>query len=160
MGTSLRTGALAIAALCIAATAFAQNAPTLFVPEFESEPSPAQLVRHYPPAALRQNVSGIAVLCCVPRADRSLECAVNSEWPAGQGFGQASVRASSVYRLTPASDADLRARREAIVRLSLMWAGPVVSPDTVANLQRIDRDTMFACHEAVERRNANPAPVL
>ncbi len=113
-----------VIAACAASAALAQdNAPHVFVPTWEAEPRPAEIISHYPRGALARNVSGIAVLCCTPRDDRSMDCAVSSEWPNGEGFGDASVRASQDYRLTTESQGDLVARPGTQVRLSMMWAG-------------------------------------
>lgn len=125
--------------------AFAQEAPMVFHPSWETEPSPAQIVRHYPREALAQNISGIGVLCCTARADRSIECAVSSEWPEGRGFGAASARASAGYRLSEQSFADLHGRSDRPIRLSMMWAGPVLTPEMQQRLVQIDRDTAYAC---------------
>ena len=141
----MRIAAAAFIAACIASAALAQEAPFMFVPEFDAQPSSTELVRHYPPQALRENVSGIAVLCCTPRPDRSVSCEVNSEYPEGRGFGAASVAASSSYRLTRQSHADLEARPGVLVRISMLWAGTVVLPRTVDELRRIDGETMEAC---------------
>lgn len=140
----MRIAAATIAA-CLASAALAQEAPLIFAPEFEAQPSPAELVRQYPPQALRDNTSGIAILCCAPLPDRSLSCEVSSEYPEGRGFGAASVAASSGYRLTQQSHADLEARSGTLVRISMLWAGAVILPSTVDNLRRIDGETMEAC---------------
>lgn len=154
----MRSSAIALVAFCLAGAALAQSPPTLFTPDFEAEPSPQQLVRHYPQRALRQNISGIAVLCCTPRPDRSLDCVAHSEWPAGQGFGAASVSAAQGYRLPPDSYADTQARRGISVRVSLMWAGSVASADTIATLQQMDRDSMYACHQADTQASPGQSP--
>lgn len=142
----MRTLVFSIFGLCLAGAALAQHdAPIAFIPRFDAEPSAAELVRRYPPRALQQKVSGIAVLCCTPNEDRSVACAVSSEWPEGNGFGAASVQASQSYRLAADSHADLAARPGTQVRISMLWAGPVISPETVQSLQRRDMETMHAC---------------
>jgi hypothetical protein len=141
----VRLAASAIIAVCLAGAALAQEPPFVFVPEFDAQPSPTELVRHYPPQALRDNVSGIVILCCTPRPDRSVSCEVSSEFPEGRGFGAASVAASSGYRLTPLSYGDLEARPGTRVCISMLWAGTVILPRTVDELRRIDGETMEAC---------------
>lgn len=133
--------------VCTTGIALAQDAsgPMAFVPTWDAQPSPADIIRGYPPHALQQNVSGIAVMCCTPNDDRSVACAVSSEFPAGQGFGDASVRASHSYRLTQASYADLVSRPGTAVRLSMIWTGAVILPATLDDLRRRDADTMEAC---------------
>lgn len=117
----------------------------MFVPEWEAQPTPADIIRRYPPHALQQNLSGIAVLCCTANPDRSVACAVNSEYPTGQGFGGASVQASQSYRLTQQSHDDLVARPGAQVRLSMIWTGAVILPATLDDLRRRDAESMEAC---------------
>jgi len=147
-----RLTALILAAACIAGAAFAQQggAPMVFVPEFAAQPSQADYISNYPPRALRENVSGIAVLCCDPREDRGLDCAVSSEWPEARGFGEASLRATQAYRLTPPSHADLVARPGVKVRLSVRWVGPVPDEAAIATLRRLDGETAFACLPPLE----------
>jgi hypothetical protein len=133
-------------AACIAGAALAQdNSPMVFVPTWEVEPRPADIISHYPRGALARNVSGIGVLCCTAREDRSLDCAISSEWPSGEGFGPASAEASRGYRLTAESHGDLVARPGTQVRLSMMWAGSIFSDDMRAELSRRGGDTAFAC---------------
>lgn len=143
----MRAALLTLCALLFASAALAQRQepPLAFTPRFSAEPAQADFIRNYPPEALAQNVSGIAVLCCQPRPDRSMTCASRLEWPADQGFGEASVRASSAYRLSEDSYADLAARPGVLVRISMLWAGPVVSDTTIAELRRIDAESMQAC---------------
>ena len=140
-----RIMAALVTAGCIAGAALAQEAPLVFRPTWEAEPQQADYVSLYPREALAQNISGIAVLCCWARLDRSLNCQVNSEWPSGRGFGAASVRASERYRLTQASYNDLHARADTPVRISMMWAGPVLTDDIRMRLATIDHETAYAC---------------
>lgn len=137
--------AIALIAACIAGAALAQEGPLVFTPTWDVEPTPQQNVTHYPRQALAQNVSGIAVVCCRPRADRSLDCGISSEWPAGHGFGAATQRAASAYRLSPQSALDLEQRPNVRIRLSMMWAGAVITDDTRNTLFAMDRDTAEAC---------------
>ena len=139
--------------LCTTGAASAQDegGPMAFTPSFDVQPSAAEFIRLYPPRALQQNISGIAVLCCSPNPDRSVACAVSSEFPAGQGFGEAAVQASHGYRLSPQSHADLLARPGTAVRLSMLWTGPVILPATLDALRRRDAETMEACLAPLQR---------
>ncbi|MBC7769150.1 MAG: hypothetical protein H7124_10220 [Phycisphaerales bacterium] len=142
----MRSFATVIVILCVAGAALARDeSPLVFVPTWDVEPRPAEIVAHYPPRALAQNVSGIAVMCCTPRADRSIDCATSSEWPSGFEFGAASVRASLGYRLSEASYGDLHARADRPVRLSMLWAGPILTAEMQQQLLQLDRDTAYAC---------------
>lgn len=138
-----------VIATSIIGAAIAQ--PRAFTPRWDAEPSAADYVRLYPQRALAQNVSGVAVLCCTPRADRGLDCRVGHEWPDAQGFGAASVQASQSFRLTQAAYDDFQARSDTQIRLSMLWAAAVVSQDTRDRLASIDRETGFICEDlAVE----------
>lgn len=141
--------AIAIAVLlaaCLAGAALAQSeAPIAFVPSWDVEPTPAQNVAHYPADALAQNLSGIAVVCCRPRADRSLECEINSEWPTGHGFGAATRRASAAYVLSADSALDLERRPDVRIRLSMIYAGAVITDETRTRLLTMDHETLEAC---------------
>lgn len=128
-----------------AALAQDQSQPMAFTPSFDVQPSSAEIISRYPPRALQQNISGIAVLCCSPNPDRSVACAINSEYPTGQGFGEAALQSSHSYRLSQQSHADLVARPGTAVRISMLWTGPVILPATLDELRRKDAETMEAC---------------
>ena len=149
----MRVLACLAALACTTAVALAQDnsAPMMFVPSWEVQPSAAEIIRHYPAHALHQNISGIAVLCCAPNSDRSVACTVNSEYPAGEGFGDASVQASHGYRLARQSHDDLVERPGTQVRLSMLWTGAVIMPATLDDLRRRDRETMEACLTPAQR---------
>jgi hypothetical protein len=142
---------------CFAALAFttavalAQDAPMMFVPSWEVQPSAAEIIRRYPAHALQQNISGVAILCCTANPDRSVGCVVSSEYPAGEGFGNASVMASHAYRLTQQSHDDLVGRPGTQVRLSMIWTGAVIAPATLDDLRRRDSETMEACLAPTQR---------
>ncbi|MEO1045950.1 MAG: energy transducer TonB [Pseudomonadota bacterium] len=78
-------------------------------PGFELEPARwvrkmtyYQLRRYYPKAALRNKVSGEVELICNVKLNRRVrDCFVESETPAGAGFGQASLTASKRFRIFP-----------------------------------------------------------
>jgi hypothetical protein len=149
--------AACLIAACITGAALAQNdaAPLVFTPRWEAEPSPADYVRLYPRAALNQNISGVAVLCCTPRADRSLDCRVGHEWPAAQGFGAASLEAAQRFRLTQTAYEDYQAHSDTQIRLGMMWAAAVVSQETRDRLASIDRETGFICADLAVTATAN-----
>ncbi|WP_209282576.1 energy transducer TonB [Brevundimonas alba] len=80
------------------------------------EPALQALRRYHPPEALRRRVNGTVVVNCRIREDTTVDqCRVVSENPAGQGFGEAGLRAAvAEYRFRPATvdgrpDFDLRA---------------------------------------------------
>lgn len=65
-------------------------------------PTDAELRRFWPPDAVRDRVSGHALLACrVPRSGRPERCWVVSDTPAGIGFGAAAVQMAPLFRIRP-----------------------------------------------------------
>ncbi|MEM1132530.1 MAG: hypothetical protein AAGH53_06320 [Pseudomonadota bacterium] len=80
-----------------------------FGPGFQIEPARwvrvmnyYQLRRFYPKPALEAKTSGVVDLVCYVKLNRRVSrCYVESETPAGKGFGAASLRASKKFRIFP-----------------------------------------------------------
>lgn len=73
-------------------------------PSTRTPPSPDDLSREYPPLALAMNLSGRATVTCRAEVDgRVDECRINSEQPAGLGFGAAAVRMTAYMSMKPAT---------------------------------------------------------
>jgi hypothetical protein len=53
--------------------------------------------------AFRRGIQGAAIICCVAREDRTLDCASVLEWPADEGFGEASLAVAREFRLSEES---------------------------------------------------------
>lgn len=71
-------------------------------PDWLQRPSGADLARYFPPRALERGVSGHVVLgCAVTESGALTACGVTDETPAGEGFGQASLRLTSHFRMRP-----------------------------------------------------------
>lgn len=76
--------------------------PVITRPEWIQRPTGAQLMAAYPDRALGTGIEGVASLRCVVRANGSITgCAVASETPSAQGFGNAAVRLSRYFRISP-----------------------------------------------------------
>ena len=76
--------------------------PAITRPDWIQRPTGAQLMAAYPDRALGAGVEGLASLRCVVRANGSItSCAIASETPASQGFGNAAVRLSRYFRISP-----------------------------------------------------------
>ncbi|QUD87917.1 TonB family protein [Phenylobacterium montanum] len=74
-------------------------------PTWISRPNGDQLTRFYPPAALEQGRTGLAVLSCTVNAGgRPMACRVVQETPAGAGFGPAAVKLSAFFRMSPRTE--------------------------------------------------------
>lgn len=71
-------------------------------PEWVSPPTPEEIAAVYPPGARKAGVSGVATIDCNVTVDgKAIDCRVDSETPAGQGFGAAALKLSGTFRLTP-----------------------------------------------------------
>lgn len=90
---------LAVGLVCLAPSAFAE--PFDETPRLPPPPSPgSELERYYPQRARDQGIEGSAVIECSISADGRLSaCTVVSETPPGSGFGQASIRAATKFRM-------------------------------------------------------------
>lgn len=56
----------------------------------------------YPPRALRNNIAGLAIINCRAEPDTTLgDCKVDSEAPAGEGFGTAALKLAHFFRVRP-----------------------------------------------------------
>lgn len=72
-------------------------------PDWERMPSGEDMMRYYPDAAVDKSVSGTVTLTCqVSQYGRLKACAVDSESPAGMGFGEAALAlADKEFRMKP-----------------------------------------------------------
>ena len=69
-------------------------------PQWVRKPDGGDLERYYPQRARDQEVDGRATIECTVTANGSLtSCSVVSESPAGAGFGEATVRAASKFKM-------------------------------------------------------------
>jgi len=65
-------------------------------------PSAADMDRYYPDGAVRRSISGSATLTCSVTANGSVrDCMVVSETPASEGFGNAALKLSRFFRMSP-----------------------------------------------------------
>jgi protein TonB len=71
-------------------------------PQWIRLPDASDLDRYYPPQAKEAGIEGRATVNCVVKEDGTLtSCEVVSEEPAGKGFGSATVRAASRFKMRP-----------------------------------------------------------
>lgn len=65
-------------------------------------PGAEEMSRYYPESAQRRGVSGGATLNCAVTAKGTVQaCVVVDESPAGEGFGNAAVKLSRFFRMSP-----------------------------------------------------------
>ena len=70
-------------------------------PTWIERPNASDFTRYYPPRALSDGQGGRVLLSCVVGATGRIECSVASEDPSGYGFGQAALRISRHFRMSP-----------------------------------------------------------
>lgn len=78
------------------------RAPVIRNPDWRRQPSGEEIGRFYPDRAMRERVDGHSTIRCIVASSGSLrDCYVVDETPAGFGFGEAAVRMSRLFRMTP-----------------------------------------------------------
>ncbi|MBL8548952.1 MAG: hypothetical protein JNJ73_03130 [Hyphomonadaceae bacterium] len=142
--------------LLIAAFAFAAPAPAYgerddgptdgrFEADYDRRPTGEDFARHYPAGPLDESRGGSAVLCCTPRADRTLDCRVGAEAPNGDGFGAAAVAISRSFRLTRRSYEGFMADPSNWMQVPIHFR---VEPGTTIDIDAFRRLTQGLCRPA------------
>lgn len=76
--------------------------PSITSPRWLKKPGAREFARFYPDSMLRRGISGGATLSCLVSADGSVgSCRVVDESPAGSGFGQAALKLSRYFKMSP-----------------------------------------------------------
>ncbi len=71
-------------------------------PDWSARPSADDVARYYPDRAQRMEVSGRAEISCTVLSTGKLTgCTVVSEDPADQGFGDAALKLSKLFKMRP-----------------------------------------------------------
>lgn len=66
------------------------------------KPSAEDMARYYPDGAVRREIAGSATLSCAVAANGSVRnCMIVGETPAGEGFGDAALKLSRFFRMSP-----------------------------------------------------------
>jgi protein TonB len=90
-------------------------------PTWIRKPDGADLERFYPSAAKERGTEGRATIECTVTASGTLTaCRVISEDPSGSGFGEATIRAATRFKMRP-KQVDGTAVEGGIVRIPLRW---------------------------------------
>ena len=78
---------------------------TIRAPQWLSRPGAEQMARFYPSAALDAGVGGMVRLSCTVTAKGTVTgCTVDSETPAGSGFGAAALKLAPYFRMSPQTE--------------------------------------------------------
>jgi len=73
-------------------------------PDWLRKPSAEDLAKYFPDRAQRMGVNGKATISCTVNARGLLEgCSVVSEDPSDQGFGEAAIKMSKLFKMRPMS---------------------------------------------------------
>ena len=122
---ALGLGLVAVLGLAGAGAVWAANpAPASVIqqPNWVSKPTGADLVRYYPAAAAKARIGGRALLeCGVANDGRLKACKVASESPSAAGFGDAAMKLSTTFQMSPQSQ-DGKPTANGVVRIPIMFA--------------------------------------
>jgi TonB family protein len=109
-----------MAALDDPASAVVQTPPKFTRPNWLTPPNGDDLVSLYPVAAAREGIEGSASIKCVVTIEGYLNsCQVVTETPTGAAFGLATVQASALWRLSPATRDG--APVESVITIPMNW---------------------------------------
>jgi protein TonB len=76
--------------------------PVIRAPNWLRRPGAQEFARYYPERGIRMNIEGKAMLNCQVTATGSVAgCKVTSETPANIGFGEAALKLSRYFQMTP-----------------------------------------------------------
>ena len=132
---SLAAFAFAFAGSLAATTALAQQAQPPMTYRWDQQADARAFARNYPDRALQENLSGAAVMCCTVNPDRTLNCLTPLEWPAGYGFGEATLAISREFRLSEASYAEISNDPNHLIRRTIRWLVPSGSSEIPAEFR-------------------------
>jgi TonB family protein len=75
---------------------------TIVEPDWIKLPTVEEFEALYPPDAMRRGLEGRAVIRCYVATDGTLyQCVIVNETPAGEGFGDAALKAAASFRMRP-----------------------------------------------------------
>jgi TonB family protein len=135
-----RLGMAVLATLLISASAVAQGtsvaSPEITQADWMRVPTGDDMAKYYPPSAIAKGVQGRVLLFCDVKADGTLtNCSVLAEWPASAGFGAASIKLASVFRMKPKTF-DGQSVGGAQISIPIAWRlAPAPNPQPIINAE-------------------------
>lgn len=145
-------------ALATSSASLAQAPVVITQPDWKAVPSADQMLLALPAAAAAQGVDGQATITCTVTIHGALtRCSVESESPAGLGFGAAALALTPQFLMTPATRNGVPV--EGVARFPIRWKGftprqadtrPVLSP-TSAWAEAPTWDDVVAAYPAKAR---------
>jgi TonB family protein len=125
------TGALSLAGVLIASVAHPQDRNA----DWLRRPSLQDLMGVLPLKAMKAGIGGRVIMACIVTVQGTLrDCQVESEKPAGAGFGEAALALTPQFALRPAMRGGVAV--ESSVRIPINWSAPdkelgsLISPNT------------------------------
>lgn len=110
----------------------AAHAQVIVNPDWEHVPTYDEMASYYPDEAVDKSVSGrVTIICKVNIWGRLKDCVVDSESPAGMGFGEAALRmADKTFRMKPQT-IDGKPVDDTAIRIPLRFAAPTHSARSI-----------------------------
>ena len=114
--------------------------PVISKPKWVRLPTGDELVALWPPAALARGIGGKAIIVCIVSISGSVGgCVMDSETPAGYGFGAAALSLAPYFQMSPATQAGVPVAG-GVVKIPIVFqndgGGPGIDTPAVRRLFR------------------------
>jgi protein TonB len=108
----------------VSAMAPQASPPAISVADLSQRPNNGEMQANYPAQALREHRAGKAHVSCVVGSTGALvDCTIDSEEPAGSGFGQATLNITR-YWTVRTKTVDGAATQGAVFQRTVVWLPP------------------------------------
>ena len=150
--------AAALIVSCLAGVALAQQSEAFDTSNIQWEQAPELrevFVRYIPDRAMREEVSGAALVCCTFDRRRRLNCEVARETQEGYGFGQATIRIMRLYRVSETSYAEWQAASQPRISRTMRWYVGEPTPELHARLAEFGESVRGVCTAPPAEQDSN-----